>query len=201
MFLDWNDIKWKSRRYREHFMSATAKRAFAFQLQAIMQKRKLSQERLAEMCGLTQGVISRASDPEYGKLTVATKTKIAAGLDMAYLGTLVPFSHLEKWFLGLSEEAVQVATFEEENAVREKAEREAELASYARTAKPSGNEAINMPAGRLTQEECAQKLADWLMQHAGYTYHEKNLRGFGIDGEVDLMDLAIFVLDTLMEHN
>ncbi len=138
MHTTWKKMR-KSRRYREHFMSATAKRAFAFQLQAIMQKRKLSQDRLAEMCGLTQGVISRAADPEYGKLTVATKTKIAAGLDMAYLGTLVPFSDLEKWFLGLSEEAVQVATFEEEDAVREKAEREAELASYARTTKPSGN--------------------------------------------------------------
>jgi|HubBroStandDraft_1064217.scaffolds.fasta_scaffold43497_4 hypothetical protein len=50
---------------------------------------------------------------------------------------------------------------------------------------------------RLSQEECAVRLADWLKEHAGYVYNEKNLRNFGIDGEVDLMDLAIFVLDTL----
>jgi transcriptional regulator with XRE-family HTH domain len=80
-----------------------------------MKKRGISQERLAELSGLTQGVISRAADPNYGKLTVTVKAKIAAGLDMAYLGTLVSFSDAEKWLSNLSEESVQVATFEEEN--------------------------------------------------------------------------------------
>lgn len=51
----------------------------------------------------------------------------------------------------------------------------------------------------MTQEEVAQKLADWLKEHAGFTYYEKDLRDFGIDGTVDLMDMAIFVLDTLPE--
>jgi transcriptional regulator with XRE-family HTH domain len=110
-------------------MSSIAKRAFAFQLQAIMKRKGLSQEKVAEMCGLTQGVISRAADPDYGKLTVTIKTKIAAGLDMAYLGTLVPYSNLEKWFTGLSEEAVQVPTFDEEHAALEKADREAKETS------------------------------------------------------------------------
>lgn len=52
---------------------------------------------------------------------------------------------------------------------------------------------------RLTQEECAKKLAAWLRENAGYTYGDSddNLRNFGIDGEVDLMNMAIFVLDTL----
>jgi transcriptional regulator with XRE-family HTH domain len=120
----------KSRQYREHFASSNAKRAFAFQLRAIMKKRGLSQEKLAQKCGLSQGVISRASDPTYGKLTVTIKTKIANGLGMAYLGTLVPFGDIEKWFSELSEEAVQVPTFEEEDAIREKRERETELAFY-----------------------------------------------------------------------
>ncbi len=105
----------KSKRYRAQFVSSTARRAFAFQLRAIMKKRDISQERLAELCGLTQGVISRAADPNYGKLTVTVKAKIAGGLDMAYLGILVPFSDAEKWLSSLSEESVQVATFEEEN--------------------------------------------------------------------------------------
>ena len=52
---------------------------------------------------------------------------------------------------------------------------------------------------RLTQEQCAKRLANWFQENAGYTYDETNLRGFGIDGEIDLMDLAIFVLDTLQE--
>jgi transcriptional regulator with XRE-family HTH domain len=110
----WDKLS-KSKRYRAQFVSSTARRAFAFQLRAIMKKRGISQERLAEMCGLTQGVISRAADPNYGKLTVTLKAKIAGGLDMAYLGTLVPFSDAAKWISNLSEESVQIATFEEEN--------------------------------------------------------------------------------------
>jgi len=53
----------------------------------------------------------------------------------------------------------------------------------------------------MTQEECAKKLAAWLRENAGFTYYDSddNLRGFGIDGEVDLMDMAIFVLDTICE--
>lgn len=58
---------------------------------------------------------------------------------------------------------------------------------------------------RMTQEECAKKLAAWLRENAGCTYYtyynsDDNLRGFGIDGEVDLMDMAIFVLDTLCDR-
>ena len=54
---------------------------------------------------------------------------------------------------------------------------------------------------RLSQEECAKKLAAWLHENAGSPYYnlDGNLRGFRIDGEVDLMDLAVFVLDTLLE--
>ncbi len=103
-----------SRRYRKQFVSAQAKRAFAFQLRAIMKKRGLTQEKLAEHSGLSQGMISRAADPNYGKLTTTIIVKIANGLDMAYLGILVPFSEAARWFSNLSEDSVQVSTFEEE---------------------------------------------------------------------------------------
>jgi transcriptional regulator with XRE-family HTH domain len=129
MRMTWSKLA-RSKRYRGQFISATSRRAFAFQLRSIMKRRGLSQGKLAEMSGLTQGVISRAADPNYGKLTVTIKAKIANGLDMAYIGTLVPFSEAEKWISGLSEDAVQVPTFEEENEALEKAEREAELASH-----------------------------------------------------------------------
>jgi hypothetical protein len=54
----------------------------------------------------------------------------------------------------------------------------------------------------VTQEECSKKLAAWLRENA-VTYHDSddNLRGFVIDGEVDLMDMAIFVLDTICEEH
>ena len=104
-----------SKKYRSQFVSAQARRAFAFQLRAIMKNRGLTQDKLADLSGLTQGVISRAVDPNYGKLTTTVIVKIANGLDMAYLGILVPFSDAVKWFSNLSEQSVQVPTFEEEN--------------------------------------------------------------------------------------
>jgi transcriptional regulator with XRE-family HTH domain len=107
-----------SRPYRNQFVSAQAGRAFAFQLRAIMKKRGITQEELAGRSGLTQGVVSRAADPNYGKLTTTVKVKIANGLDMAYLGVLVPFGEATKWFSNLSEESVQVKTFDEEANAR-----------------------------------------------------------------------------------
>jgi transcriptional regulator with XRE-family HTH domain len=110
----WRKLTNKS--YRSQFVSAQARRAFAFQVRAIMKKRGISQSELAKRSGLTQGVISRAADPNYGKLTITVIVKIANGLDMAYLGTLVPFSDAVRWVSTLSEESVQVKDFTEEQA-------------------------------------------------------------------------------------
>lgn len=104
----------KSKRYRQQFVAAQAKRALPFQIRALMKKQGLSQEKLAELSGLTQGVISRAADPNYGNLTINTIVKIANGLDVAYLGIFVPFSELAKWFSRLSEESAAVDNFDEE---------------------------------------------------------------------------------------
>jgi transcriptional regulator with XRE-family HTH domain len=104
-----------SKKYRDAFVSANAKRSIPFQLRALMKKMGLSQQKLAEQSKLTQGVISRAVDPNYGNLTINTIVKIANGLDVAYLGVFVPFSELGKWVSTLSEDSVQVETFEQEN--------------------------------------------------------------------------------------
>jgi transcriptional regulator with XRE-family HTH domain len=110
----WNKLA-GSKKYREQFVAAQAKRALPFQIRALMKKKGWSQEKLATESGLTQGVISRAADPNYGNLTINTIVRIAGGLDVAYLGLLVPFSDLAKWFSTLSEESVQVLSFDEEN--------------------------------------------------------------------------------------
>jgi transcriptional regulator with XRE-family HTH domain len=110
----WNKLA-GSKKYREQFVAAQAKRALPFQIRALMKKKGWSQEKLAAESGLTQGVISRAADPNYGNLTINTIVRIAGGLDVAYLGLLVPFSDLAKWFSTLSEESVQVLSFDEEN--------------------------------------------------------------------------------------
>ena len=100
---------------REEFVAAQVKRGIPFQIRALLKQHKLSQEQLAQQSKLTQGVISRAQNPNYGNLTLNTLIRIAAGFDVAFIGKFVPFSELGKWFIELSEESVKVANFEAEN--------------------------------------------------------------------------------------
>lgn len=105
-----------SRSYREEFALAMLKRMVPFQIRAIRKKREMSQAELAQSSNLTQGVISRAEDPDYGNLTLNTIGRIAAGLDLAFVGQFVPFSDLVKFTEDLSERKFSdLPTFEKEN--------------------------------------------------------------------------------------
>lgn len=104
-----------SKTYREEFVAAQVKRAVPFQISALMGQKGLTQKELAKRAGLTQGVISRAADPGYGNLTLNTIIRVAAGLDVAFIGKFVPFSELVTFFDDLSEEDLaNVPSFDEE---------------------------------------------------------------------------------------
>jgi transcriptional regulator with XRE-family HTH domain len=106
----------KSKRYREEFVAAQVKRGIPFQIRSLLKKKGLSQEILAGRAGLTQGVVSRAADLDYGNLTLNTIVRVAAGFDVAFVGKFVPFSELGKWFTELSEAAMDIKSFDQENA-------------------------------------------------------------------------------------
>jgi transcriptional regulator with XRE-family HTH domain len=89
--------KLKDKRYREEYATAMLKRMIPFQTRAIRKKRGWSQFQLAEAAQVTQGVISRAEDPDYGNLTLTTIGRIAAGYDLAAIIRLVPFSELVRY--------------------------------------------------------------------------------------------------------
>ena len=113
-----NDI-WKklenSKEYREEFALSLLKRSVAFQIKTLRKKRSGSQAVLAERAKLTQGVVSRAEDQNYGNLTFNTVGRIAGGLDMAFIGRFVPFSDLVRFSSELSEsEFANIPTFDEE---------------------------------------------------------------------------------------
>jgi transcriptional regulator with XRE-family HTH domain len=106
----------QSKKYREHFVEAQVKRGLPAQIRALMKQQNLTQKQLAERARLTQGVISRAANPSYGNLTVNTIIRIAAGLDVAFIGRFVPFSELTAWFDNIGREtSFVVAPFKEEN--------------------------------------------------------------------------------------
>jgi transcriptional regulator with XRE-family HTH domain len=102
------------KRYRAEFVTAQLKQGIPFQMRRLMKQKGLSQQALASRAGLTQGVVSRAADPEYGNLTLNTIIRIAAGFDVAFIGRFVPFSELANWFLTLSE-LPEVKSFDEED--------------------------------------------------------------------------------------
>jgi transcriptional regulator with XRE-family HTH domain len=108
--------KLRNKEYRKAFVSAEVKRMIPFQISAMRKLRGISQEELAKRSGLTQGVISRAEDPDYGNLTFNTVIKIANGFDVAFVGKFVPHSELAAWYLGFSEESLgNVPSFETED--------------------------------------------------------------------------------------
>ncbi len=110
----------RSKEYREEFVAAQVKRGVPFQIRALMKQQGITQEILADRAGLKQGVVSRAANPEYGNLTLNTLIRVAAGFDVALILKFVPFSELNRWFTNLSEETMQVKTFEQENEALEK---------------------------------------------------------------------------------
>jgi transcriptional regulator with XRE-family HTH domain len=114
----WPKFK-RSKRYREAFVAQHAKQEIGFQIRALLKQYDLTQAALAKRAGLTQGVVSRAADPSYGKLSIKTLLRIAAGFDVAFVGRFVPFSELPKWFDRIYSEPFNVASFEREDAAFE----------------------------------------------------------------------------------
>lgn len=114
------DAIWRrlsDKKYREHYALSFLKRSVAFQIKTLRTKHCGSQAELAQAAGITQGVVSRAEDPDYGNLTFNTVGRIASGFDMAFIGKFVPWSELAEFSQNLSEEEfANLPTFEEENS-------------------------------------------------------------------------------------
>jgi len=109
--------KLSNKQYRDHYALSLLKRSVAFQIKTLRKKHCGTQAALAEKSNLKQGVISRSEDQEYGNLTFNTVGRIAAGLDMAFIGKFVPFTELIRFSAELSEEEFKkILTFDEENA-------------------------------------------------------------------------------------
>ena len=104
-----------SKEYREAFVSSFLKRYIPFQIRAIRKKRGMSQPELAEASKITQGVISRAENPDYGNLTFNTVLRIAAGFDVAFVGRFVRFSEFLEVVDEMSEKSCDLPSFLEES--------------------------------------------------------------------------------------
>ena len=106
----------KKKEYREAFVASQLKRGIPAQIRVMLRQRGWTQEDLAQRSGLTQGAISRASDPDYGNLTFNNALRIAAGFDVAFVGRFVPFSELAKWYDEVSDQSLAVASFDNDDS-------------------------------------------------------------------------------------
>ena len=142
----------QSKEYREAFVSAFLKRYIPFQIRTIRKKRGMSQLELAKESKITQGVISRAEDPDNGNLAFNTVLRIAAGFDLAFVGKFVRFSELRKVVDEMSEDSLDLPSFVEE------CNRE-EAASTATTSEPE-TPGLKLPTAANANPESSQPLLE-----------------------------------------
>jgi len=106
---------------RAQFIESHINKGIAYQLRAMREGRHWSQEYLASQVGMPQTAISRLESSSYGKPTITTLRRMARAYDVALEVRFVPFSkfldrisgtpYIEH---GLSSDALDVASFEEE---------------------------------------------------------------------------------------
>lgn len=107
----------KDKRFRDAFVSSRIDTGLAFQIRALRQKEKFSQEALGEKLGTSQNAICRLESPDYGRASISTLKKIASVFDVALVVRFVRFSTLVNDILDLSTESVIVDKFEEDKGL------------------------------------------------------------------------------------
>jgi transcriptional regulator with XRE-family HTH domain len=107
--------KLANKEYRDAFVNAHIAQGLAYQIRALREDRGWSQRELATRLGLkNQSAVARLEDPAYGKLSLATLTKIASIFDIAFLARFVSFGKLIRETQDLSPKALTAMPFNRE---------------------------------------------------------------------------------------
>jgi transcriptional regulator with XRE-family HTH domain len=108
---------------RAKFVESHINKGIAYQLRAMREAQGWSQVQLAAQVGMPQTAISRLESSNYGKPTITTLKRMARIYDVALEVRFVPFSKLLNRISGtpyiesgLSSDALDVPSFEEENS-------------------------------------------------------------------------------------
>ncbi|MCY0389601.1 transcriptional regulator [Robbsia sp. Bb-Pol-6] len=109
--------KFRQRGYRNGYVKASVEQGMAFQLRALRSARGLTQKEVATGAGLgSQSAVARLEDPSYGRMSIPTLLKLGAYYDVALSVQFVAYSEFFRNKQNMSEEAMQVRSFEEEDS-------------------------------------------------------------------------------------
>ncbi len=103
-----------TKKARELFVLGQIKTGIPFQVRAMRDAGKWTQEKLGKEAEMPQTVISRLENSRDAKFTLKTLLRIAAAFDVALVVRFVPFSELIKWVNDLSHQKLCPPTFAEE---------------------------------------------------------------------------------------
>jgi transcriptional regulator with XRE-family HTH domain len=103
----------RNREYRDSYLSAHVRAGIAYQIQALREKLGLSQCAFAKKIGMTQSVVSRLENPEYGKVTVQTLIQVALALEVALLIRFCSYPMFLAAIADVSLEALAVENIQE----------------------------------------------------------------------------------------
>jgi hypothetical protein len=104
--------KFRNKRYRDSYVSATNRRFLAQQIRAL--RGDMSQEDFGKLIGKPQSVVSRLEDPNYGKLTQQTIHEVAAALNRAVITRIVDFPTFLRFTEDMSEQALCPTGYDEQ---------------------------------------------------------------------------------------
>lgn len=107
---------WENAEERQAYMEATVEQDIAWQIKINRERRKLSQTELGKLIGTRQSAISRVEDPSYGSHSIPMLVKIANAFDCALLVKLIPFTRLAQEVKDVTDDALYVAGYEEEQS-------------------------------------------------------------------------------------
>jgi transcriptional regulator with XRE-family HTH domain len=111
--------KLQKKTYRDPFVASQIVIALPFQIRALREQRGWTQAQLAEKAGMLQPRISAMERPGGSKFNLETVLRIAAALDVAFVGRFASFGELAEWAEHFSPDTFTVPTFEDDPAFHE----------------------------------------------------------------------------------
>lgn len=97
---------------RDAFVAEHITTGIAFQIRAMREDRRWSQEELGRRSSKAQTEISRLENPDLSNYTLGTLKRLASAFGVALIVRFAPFSKLVDYAVGLSAEDIRVPAFE-----------------------------------------------------------------------------------------